>query len=173
MTKVSDLVSFLYNKKGETNETRKTNNWLGNGKHGQEKRVNKKYDSSCSKNAKRIIKETKCDAVKLEGGSKIAPIVSYLIKNKVAVFVDENIDTGIQAVDEASVEFGYTTRLSMVSIGASTASATVQLSKNVGNTNIGKGIAVIDLVNDGTGYTLPPLIGISSCLLYTSPSPRD
>jgi len=76
--------------------------------------------------------------------------------------LDENIDTGIQAVDEAAVEFGYTTRLSMVGIAASTASATVQLSKNVGNTNIGKGIAVIDLVNDGTGYTLPPLIGISS-----------
>ena len=37
------------------------------------------------RNAKLVIKETKCDAVKLEGGSKIAPIVSYLIKNKVAV----------------------------------------------------------------------------------------
>ena len=44
-----------------------------------------KNKSQALKNAKRIIKETKCDAVKLEGGSKIAPIVSYLIKNKVAV----------------------------------------------------------------------------------------
>ena len=104
--------------------------------------------------------------------------------------LDENIDTGIEAVDKAAVEFGYTTRISMVSIAASTASATVQLSKNAGNTNVGKGIAKIDLINDGTGYTLPPLIGISSapsdginatavaimtsrCLLYTSPSPRD
>ena len=50
----------------------------------------------------------------------------------------------------------------MVSIAASTATATVQLSKDAGNTNIGKGIAFIDLINDGTGYTLPPLIGISS-----------
>ena len=46
-----------------------------------------KNKSQALKNAKKIIKETKCDAVKLEGGSKIAPIVSYLIKNKVAVQV--------------------------------------------------------------------------------------
>ena len=76
--------------------------------------------------------------------------------------LDENIDTGIEAVDKAAVEFGYTTRLTMVSIAASTASATVQLSKDIGNTNIGKGVAFIDLLNDGTGYTLPPLVGISS-----------
>ena len=76
--------------------------------------------------------------------------------------LDENIDVGIEEVDKAAVEFGFTTRLTMVSIAASTASATVQLSKNAGNTNIGKGVAFIDLINDGTGYTLPPLVGISS-----------
>ena len=76
--------------------------------------------------------------------------------------LDENIDTGVQEVDEAAVEFGFTTRLTMVSIAASTATASVQLSKDAGNTNIGKGVAFIDLINDGTGYTLPPLIGISS-----------
>ena len=76
--------------------------------------------------------------------------------------LDENIDVGIEEVDKAAVEFGFTTRLSMVGIAASTATATVQLSKNAGNTNVGKGIAKIDLVNDGTGYTLPPLVGISS-----------
>ena len=76
--------------------------------------------------------------------------------------LDEDIDTGIEEVDRAAVEFGFTTRLSMVSIAASTATASVQLSKNAGNTNIGKGIAFIDLVNDGTAYTLPPLVGISS-----------
>ena len=37
------------------------------------------------KNAKRIIKETKCDAVKLEGGSSILKIIEYLIKNKIDV----------------------------------------------------------------------------------------
>jgi len=76
--------------------------------------------------------------------------------------LDEDIDTGVEEVDRAAVEFGFTTRLSMVGIAASTASATVQLSKDAGNTNIGKGVAFIDLINDGTGYTLPPLIGISS-----------
>ncbi len=36
-------------------------------------------------NAKKIIKKTKSDAVKLEGGSKIKDIVKYLIKNKIPV----------------------------------------------------------------------------------------
>ncbi|MDC3022766.1 3-methyl-2-oxobutanoate hydroxymethyltransferase [Candidatus Pelagibacter sp.] len=37
------------------------------------------------KNAKKIIKETKCDAVKLEGGKKIIKQITYLIKNKIPV----------------------------------------------------------------------------------------
>ena len=37
------------------------------------------------KNAKKIIKLTKCDAVKLEGGNSIIKIVDHLIKNKVQV----------------------------------------------------------------------------------------
>ena len=37
------------------------------------------------KNAKLIIKKTKCDAVKLEGGKKIIPMVKSLIKNKIPV----------------------------------------------------------------------------------------
>ena len=37
------------------------------------------------KNAKRIMKETKCDAVKIEGGSSIIKIAEYLIKNKIPV----------------------------------------------------------------------------------------
>ena len=36
-------------------------------------------------NAKKIIKETKCDAVKLEGGKKIIKQIKYLIKNKIPV----------------------------------------------------------------------------------------
>ena len=35
------------------------------------------------KNAKRIMNETKCDAVKIEGGSSIIKIVEHLIKNKI------------------------------------------------------------------------------------------
>ena len=37
------------------------------------------------KNAKKIISNTKCDAVKLEGGKKIYKIVKFLIKNNIAV----------------------------------------------------------------------------------------
>lgn len=37
------------------------------------------------KNSKKIIKETKCDAVKLEGGLKIIKIVKHLTKNKIPV----------------------------------------------------------------------------------------
>ena len=37
------------------------------------------------KNAKKILKETKCDAVKLEGGKKIIKQVECLIKNKIPV----------------------------------------------------------------------------------------
>ena len=76
--------------------------------------------------------------------------------------LDEDIDTGIEEVDRAAVEFGFTTKLSMVGIAASTATASVQLSKNAGNTLIGKGIAFIDLINDGTGYTVAPLVGIAT-----------
>ena len=37
------------------------------------------------KNAKKIMKETKCDAVKLEGGKKIIKQIKFLIKNKIPV----------------------------------------------------------------------------------------
>ena len=37
------------------------------------------------KNAKKIIRETKCDAIKLEGGIKIVSIIKHLIKNKIYV----------------------------------------------------------------------------------------
>ena len=37
------------------------------------------------KNAKLIMKKTKCDAIKLEGGKKIIPIVKNLVKNKIPV----------------------------------------------------------------------------------------
>ena len=41
--------------------------------------------NSALKNAKKIIKETKCDAVKLEGGKKIINQIKLLIKNKIPV----------------------------------------------------------------------------------------
>jgi len=41
--------------------------------------------SDAYKNAKKIIKLTKCDAVKLEGGKKISNIVKHLTQNKIPV----------------------------------------------------------------------------------------
>ena len=40
---------------------------------------------SAYNNAKRVIKETKCDAIKLEGGKKIITQIKYLIKKKIPV----------------------------------------------------------------------------------------
>ena len=40
---------------------------------------------SAYKNVKRVIKETKCDAIKLEGGKKIITQIKYLIKKKIPV----------------------------------------------------------------------------------------
>ena len=76
--------------------------------------------------------------------------------------LDENIDTGIAAVDKAAVEFGYTTRLTMVGVGASTASVTVQRAQDTGGASGKFSVNQIDLINDGTGYTVPPLIGFSN-----------
>ena len=44
-----------------------------------------KSNSSALKNARKIINETKCDAVKLEGGKKIISQINYLIRNKISV----------------------------------------------------------------------------------------
>jgi 3-methyl-2-oxobutanoate hydroxymethyltransferase len=41
--------------------------------------------SEALKNAKKIAKNTKCDAVKLEGGTKIISVVKHLIQNKINV----------------------------------------------------------------------------------------
>ena len=47
----------------------------------------KTYETNISalKNAKKIVKETKCDAVKLEGGKKIIKQIKFLIKNNIPV----------------------------------------------------------------------------------------
>ena len=41
--------------------------------------------SEALKNSKVAIKETKCDAVKVEGGERVQHIVSHLVKNKIPV----------------------------------------------------------------------------------------
>tara|TARA_B100000401_G_scaffold427809_1_gene359768 strand:- start:919 stop:1722 length:804 start_codon:yes stop_codon:yes gene_type:complete len=44
-----------------------------------------KNKSEALRNAKKIIKHTKCDAVKLEGGSSISKVIEHLVKNKINV----------------------------------------------------------------------------------------
>ena len=75
---------------------------------------------------------------------------------------DEVIDTGIEAVDKAAVEFGYTVQLAMVGLGATTAAATVQRATTPATLNTGFGLGYLDLIHDGTEYTAPPSIGIST-----------
>ena len=41
--------------------------------------------SEALKNSKKVIKETKCDAVKVEGGTRVKEIVKHLVKNKIPV----------------------------------------------------------------------------------------
>ena len=66
---------------------------------------------------------------------------------------DEVIDTGIEAVDKAAVEFGYTVQLAMVGLGATSATATVQRATTPATLNTGFGLGYLDLINDGTEYT--------------------
>ena len=75
---------------------------------------------------------------------------------------DEVIDTGIEAVDKAAVEFGYTVQLAMVGLGATTAAASVQRATTPATLNTGFGLGYLDLINDGNEYTAPPSIGIST-----------
>jgi len=76
--------------------------------------------------------------------------------------LDDQIETSIEAVDKAAVEFGYTVQLAMVGLGASIASATVQKATVGSALTTGYGVQYIDLINDGTGYTAAPTIGIST-----------
>ena len=41
--------------------------------------------SEALRNAKKIINQTKCDAVKLDGGSSVSKIIEHLVKNKIPV----------------------------------------------------------------------------------------
>ena len=76
---------------------------------------------------------------------------------------DELIDTSIAEVDEAAVEFGYTQRLTMVGLAASTATASVVIAENTGSLGTGRySVSQVDLINDGTGYTIAPLVGIDT-----------
>ena len=74
---------------------------------------------------------------------------------------DDEIDTGIEAVDQSVVDFVFTTTLTMVGVAATGASTTIQLAKDTAGISTGKSVGIIDLIHDGTGYTSPPLVRIA------------
>jgi len=76
--------------------------------------------------------------------------------------LDELVDTGIEEVDQAVSDFIFTTKLTMVGLDAQQATATIQLAKDTGGGPTDLAVSKIDLINDGTGYTIPPIIGIQT-----------
>ena len=76
--------------------------------------------------------------------------------------LDQDINTSIEAVDTAVDSFGFIVTLGMVGLAASTASATVQTATSLSGLSTGFSVGSIDLINDGTGYTATPSIGIST-----------
>ena len=75
--------------------------------------------------------------------------------------LDDEIDTGIEAVDQSVVDFVFTTTMTMIGVGATNATATLQLAKDIAGINTGFSVNAVDLIHDGTGYTAPPLIRIA------------
>lgn len=74
---------------------------------------------------------------------------------------DDVINTSINEVDESVKDFGYITKLIMVGLGATSASATVELAFNLTPAG-GSSVSRIDLINDGTGYLSAPIVSIST-----------
>ena len=70
---------------------------------------------------------------------------------------DDVINTSINEVDESVKDFGYITKLIMVGLGATSASATAELTVNLGGSSVSR----IDLINDGTGYLSAPIVSIT------------
>ena len=76
--------------------------------------------------------------------------------------LDELVDTGIEEVDQAVSDFIFTTKLTMVGLDAQQATASIQLAKDLGGGPTDFSVSSIDLINDGTGYTVPPIVGIQT-----------
>ena len=76
--------------------------------------------------------------------------------------LDEQVITGIEEIDQAVSDFIFTTKITMVGLDAQQATATIQLAKDLGGGPSDLAVSSIDLINDGTGYTVPPIIGIQT-----------
>ena len=127
------------------------------------------------RNAKLVIKETKCDAVKLEGGKKIIPIVKKLIQNKIPVMGH------VVILPQTDKKFTFKGKKQHESDRILN---DTKLLENAGVFSIVLECIETKLSKKITQNLSIPTIGIGSsancdghvlviCLLYTSPSPRD
>jgi hypothetical protein len=80
----------------------------------------------------------------------------YELKCELFEYEDEVIDTGLGHIDETIKDFGYIMTLNMVNSSAATSNASVELSINQSNTQNGKSISYIDIINGGYGYKSTP-----------------
>ena len=78
----------------------------------------------------------------------------YQLKCEIFEYEDENISTTIEEIDKSVQEFGYIQTITMVSSGATAASASIS------NLPSPSSLQYIDLINDGTGYLTTPSIRI-------------
>ena len=74
--------------------------------------------------------------------------------------LDELVDTGIEEVDQAVSDFIFTTKLTLIGLDTQQATATIQLAKDLGGGPGDFAVSSIGIINDGTGYTVPPSIDI-------------
>ena len=89
----------------------------------------------------------------------------YELKCELFEYEDEIIDTGLGHIDETIKDFGYIMTLNMVNSSAATSNASVELSINQSNTQNGKSISYIDIINGGYGYKSTPEVIIEKAPL--------
>ena len=132
------------------------------------------------KNVKKVMLKTKCDAIKLEGGSKIKAVVKILINNNIPVMghlgvlpqTDKTFKfKGKKNAERLKIlkEAKLLEKLGVFSIVLECVETSLAklVSKSLNIPTIGIGASNNC---DGQILVIDDLIG---CLLYTSPSPRD
>jgi len=76
----------------------------------------------------------------------------YEFRCELFEYGNEDIDTGVEKIDETIKNQGYTATLTLAGIGVTATAVT---------TNVTGGVQTITLINDGQGYTSTPTVNIS------------
>ena len=120
------------------------------------------------KNAKLIMKKTKCDGVKLEGGEKIINTITTLVKNNIPVMGH----IGVLPQSDKTFKFKGKKQSEKENIMRD-----AKLLEEAGSFCMVLECVQTSLAKQVTKSVTIPTIGIGAsnncCLLYTSPSPRD